>query len=66
MPEALREARQRFRLYMGHMMRAKVQQDRISTLMEEMKAAVKGTRCVMYVDFKMKQLSKKLREPSQD
>lgn len=63
---ALDEAAHKFRLYMRHCMRAKVQQDRITSVMEDMKKTGKGKRCVMYVDFKMKQVPKKLREPSQD
>lgn len=63
---ALNEASHKFKLYMGHCIRAKVQQDRITEVMESMKRDGEGKRCVMYIDFKMKQVPKKLREPSQD
>lgn len=63
---ALGEAELKFKLYMGHVMRAKVQQDRIADVMRAIKDSGRGTRCVIYLDFKLKQLPKKLREPSQD
>lgn len=34
--------------------------------MEAMKKEGKGRRCIIYVDFKMKKVPKKLREPTQD
>lgn len=60
----LRDASFKFELYMGHCIRAKVQQDRIQQVMESMKEEGKGRRCFVYLDYKMKQISKKLREPS--
>lgn len=68
---ALEESAKKFKLYMGHCLRAnlanlKVQQDRISEVMEEMKREGMGKRCVIYLDFKMKKLPKKLRVPYQD
>lgn len=56
---ALDEAEMPFRLYLGHIMRAKVQQDRIADVMETMKREGKGRQCVIYLDYKMKQLPKK-------
>lgn len=51
---------------MGHVIRAKVLQDRIEKVIEKMKWEGEGRQCGIYLEFKMKQLPKKLREPSYD
>lgn len=63
---AINDAHEKFELYMGHCMRSKVQQDRIDAVVKSLKTEGRGKLCVLYIDFKIKQLPKKLREPSQD
>lgn len=55
---ALEKAELKFKLYMGHVIRGKVQRDRIGDVMRSMKDSGRDKRCVIYLDYKMKQIPK--------